>query len=307
MIEDENLVFDGGFATQLVTNGYAIDDDPLWSARLLETNQDAILKVHESFLAAGADAILSATYQASIVGFMKELECSSSHAEKLIQDGAKLVTRACDDFYDQNRHRPGIHKPLACASLGPYGAHLGDGSEYTGSYIEAASHADLIDFHESRLSIMAKENLDLYVFETIPALEEANAILKLIEKFPNEKFVFSFSCKDSHHLCHGEKFVDAVKLVNQSKHVIAVGVNCTAPCYITSLLGSVQGLTDKKLLVMPNSGEKWEEKQWVDSDAVKKVDFFLKEWIELGINWIGGCCRISPNDISNIKKHFSKP
>ena len=82
----QRLVFDGGFATQLVHNGYNIDDDPLWSARLLSTNQKAISDVHHDFLQHGADAILSATYQASVVGFQKHLKCSVSQGEALIRE-----------------------------------------------------------------------------------------------------------------------------------------------------------------------------------------------------------------------------
>ena len=37
------LLLDGGFASQLIENGFEdIDSDPLWSARLLKTNPEAV-------------------------------------------------------------------------------------------------------------------------------------------------------------------------------------------------------------------------------------------------------------------------
>ena len=311
MNKADHLVFDGGFATELVSNGYEIDGDPLWSARLLSTNQDAVLKVHKSFLTAGADAILSATYQASIDGFIKYLKCTPSDAQTLIQDGAKLVKQSCMEFWDiHNQHAKenGMEckrlYPLACASLGPYCAFLGDASEYTGDYIEVVSQTELVQFHDQRLSIMAKEELDLYVFETIPALAEAEAIMSLIKQYPNQKFAISFSCQDGSRLCHGEKLEDAVKLLNRSNQVVAVGINCTSPIYITSLLRNMQGITEKKLLVMPNSGELWRNKQWLNDQDIPKISSYIEEWIESGVNWVGGCCRTTQSDISDIRRHI---
>lgn len=156
----------------MVARKFNIDDDPLWSARLLSTNQNAILDVHKSFLEAGADVIISSTYQASIDGFRKHLDCTVSEAQELIRQGGKLVKNASQEFWEgvNNEAKVNRMKPVACASMGPYGACLHDGSEYTGSYIRHISQLELKNWHNQRLSILAKEDLELYLFETIPAL-----------------------------------------------------------------------------------------------------------------------------------------
>ena len=64
------LVLDGGLATELEARGYDLSDE-LWSARLLIDEPEAIKKVHTDYLLAGADCLITASYQATIGGFMK--------------------------------------------------------------------------------------------------------------------------------------------------------------------------------------------------------------------------------------------
>jgi len=63
------MLLDGGLATELEERGLVLDTQ-LWSAHLLLTNPEAIRNVHLAYLEAGADCIISASYQASIDGFL---------------------------------------------------------------------------------------------------------------------------------------------------------------------------------------------------------------------------------------------
>ncbi len=67
------VVLDGGLATELERRGHDLDH-PLWSARLLQSKPEAIRDVHLSYLEAGADCLITSSYQASIPGLMAE-EC----------------------------------------------------------------------------------------------------------------------------------------------------------------------------------------------------------------------------------------
>ena len=84
---------------------------------------------------------------------------------------------------------------LIAGSVGPYGACQADGSEYHGKYIEEVSENFLIDWHRPRIEVLIKEGIDLLAVETIPVLEEAVAIIKLIKQYPPTKFWLTFSCK----------------------------------------------------------------------------------------------------------------
>ena len=68
---------------------------------------------------------------------------------------------------------------MVAASVGPYGAYLADGSEYTGRYGVPASR--LRDFHAPRLELLAAAGPDLLAVETIPDADEAEVLVALLD------------------------------------------------------------------------------------------------------------------------------
>lgn len=86
--------------------------------------------------------------------------------------------------------------PLIFASIGPYGAHLHDGSEYTGSYVESVSVEKIVEWHKVRIDACVEAGVDGLAVETIPCKIEAIAIVDyVIENYPNLKFWISFQCR----------------------------------------------------------------------------------------------------------------
>ena len=73
----------------------------------------------------------------------------------------------------------------------------------------------LKDFHRPRIQTLA-ENTEVFAFETIPCIMEAEAIIDLIKKeFPKSKGWITFSCKEDGLLNSGEKFSDAVLAIDK--------------------------------------------------------------------------------------------
>jgi uncharacterized protein Yka (UPF0111/DUF47 family) len=130
-----------------------------------------------------------------------------------MQLSVEIAVEARKEFLLNNVNNV-IHYPIIVASLGPYGAALADGSEYTGYH--NVSLSALTSFHAERLHVMLNTQADILAFETIPCLSEANAIKNLLHQYSTKKAWISFSCKDGLHLCSGELFEDAVKLLNNS-------------------------------------------------------------------------------------------
>lgn len=79
--------------------------------------------------------------------------------------------------------------------MGPYGACQADGSEYTGDYIRHVSTSELKEWHRPRIEVLVRAGVDVLAVETIPAVEEALAILELLREFPETKAWVTFSCK----------------------------------------------------------------------------------------------------------------
>lgn len=261
---DRVTVLDGGFATQLSVHvGKHIDGDPLWSARFNATNPNAVFKTHLDFLEAGADCIMTNTYQASIEGYMEYLDLSETESLHLIKATVKLAQMARTKHMAVNDVQ---QIPLVVASIGPYGAHLHDGSEYTGEYADYVSGDTIQKWHRPRIDACLEAGVDVLGIETIPCQMEAEAMLEMMtEDYPHVQFWISFQCKDNAHIAHGERFADTANFLwNKAKllgndNLLAIGVNCVHPQFVTPLFRSVNEKRPAKeripLIVYPNSGE----------------------------------------------------
>ncbi|XP_053178856.1 homocysteine S-methyltransferase YbgG [Scomber japonicus] len=301
------LILDGGLATELEAQGAELQGDPLWSARLLHTNPQFIRDAHYRFLLSGADVITTATYQASISGFINHLDVSSECARELLMSGVHVAKETVERFVSDS-HSTGQRYPMVAGSVGPYGASLHNGSEYTGAYGEQMSIEELKVWHRPQVDCLAAAGADLIAFETIPSIKEAEALVELLREFPNSKAWLSFSCKDGKCISDGSSFTDAVQIANRSKQLVAVGVNCCPPTLVEPLLDSARSLLSPDMcwVVYPNSGEEWDTEQgWQTSGETSvSIPQLSHTWKKQGAAFIGGCCRIGPAQIAELKQQL---
>ena len=302
------LLLDGGLATELEQRGFDLNT-PLWSAQILQSQPEAIKAVHRAYLEAGADCLITASYQASFLGFQSQ-GFSAAETKMLLQRSVDLAGEARSDYLAQaDAERADRLPPLIAASIGPYGAYLADGSEYRGNY--GISNAQLRDFHQARWEILAASGADLLACETIPSQQEAEVLLALLEETPDVYAWLSFSCRDEQHIGEGTPLRDCARLLAEHERVVAIGINCTAPQHIPALIQEVAAAAPAKpIIVYPNSGEEYHshDKSWSgDRDAVIFSEA-AKSWHAAGATVIGGCCRTGPGHIQSIctvlKKNF---
>ena len=284
MIRDTHSItlLDGGLSTALEQLGNTLNTT-LWSGELLKSHPENIRAAHKLFADAGAEILITSSYQISYPG------CLARGWSKEDVDSALALSTELARF-------PGVQ---VAASVGPYGAYLADGSEYRGNY--GLSIEELKDFHRPRLQALIASNPDLLAVETIPELTEARAIIEELAELNNSlPFYISFSCKDGEHLSSGEKFADAVALVNSAANAIAVGINCTAPGFITPLLTSSR--SSLPFVLYPNSGREWDAdaKLWRGPVGTVFESSDIERWKSLGATIIGGCCGVSPVDIADL-------
>lgn len=294
------LVVDGGLATELEHAGHDLGD-PLWSARLLAEAPEAIEKVHLDYLEAGADCIVSASYQATIPGFVKR-GASESEAEDLIRKAVHLAVDARDRFWRGKENRVGRRKPLVAAGVGPYGAYLANGAEFTGDY--DLDEQGLIEFHRKRWHILAGAGADLLACETVPSFTESRALARLLPETPDVQAWLSFSCRDGEHISDGTSIGRAVELLDPTPQVAAVGVNCTARSHIFDLIGALRSVTEKPIVVYPNSGETYDAQRKCWTGVADPGDFADAGlgWFDAGARLLGGCCRTGPETIRRLRQ-----
>ena len=292
------VILDGALATELERRGANLKDK-LWSAKLLLENPDMIRQLHMDYFLAGADCAITASYQASIEGFMRR-GLSNDEATKLIQKSVQLAVEARDEFWKNEANRLGRPRPFVAASVGPYGAFLADGSEYRGQY--GLSQFELEQFHRPRMEALIAVGADMLACETIPCLVEAQAIVHVLEEFPTVNAWISFSAKDDLHINNGERISDCAAWLNQFPQVAALGVNCTSPQFISSLIHEAKSKTSKPILVYPNSGETYnaEIHDWNGDTFCTAFGEEARQWYADGAQIIGGCCRTTPDDIRAI-------
>ncbi|OVA09411.1 Homocysteine S-methyltransferase [Macleaya cordata] len=300
-------VVDGGFATQLEIHGASIND-PLWSALCLIKDPDLIKKVHIEYLEAGADILVTSSYQATIPGFLSK-GLSIVDGERLLEKSVKLARDARDKFWESMEKIPehSYNRALVAASIGSYGAYLADGSEYSGCYGPDVGLDKLKDFHRRRLQVLVEAGPDLLAFETIPNKLEAQACIELLdeEDVPIPSWI-CFSSVDGEHAPSGESFKECLDIINKSDKVNVVGINCAPPHFIESLICKFKKLTEKAIVIYPNSGEVWDgrAKRWLPSKCFDddKFEQFATRWRDSGAKLIGGCCRTTPSTIRRISK-----
>jgi homocysteine S-methyltransferase len=294
------VILDGALATELERRGAALDD-PLWSARCLIESPDLIRAVHLDYFRAGADVATSATYQASFEGFARR-GLDSAAAEALMRRAVALAAEARDELGSAAALHPDRPRPLVAASVGPYGAMLADGSEYRGGY--SLSDAALADFHRPRLRVLADAGADVLACETLPCLREALVLARLLDQIPGACAWVSFSCRDGEHTSEGEDIGECAAALRACERIVAVGVNCTAPQHIPSLLRKMREGTDRPLVVYPNSGERYDAtgKQWCGESSASEFGAQARRWQTEGARLIGGCCRTGPAEIAEVAR-----
>lgn len=291
---DSLRVIDGAMATELERRGCDLSSG-IWSARVIDDAPATVEAVHRSYLEAGADCLLTASYQVSIEGYAEQGLPPQSAAAALRR--AVAVAESARTWYRTISPR----RIWIGASLGPYGAILHNGAEFHGNY--SISFDQLVQFHAQRIAVLAESNADFIAFETIPSLDEAGAILIALESSPGVAAWLSFTCRDQVHVAHGEPLSDCGRLLDGHPQVVAVGINCTSPSLILPLLSELRPVTGKPIVVYPNSGEIWDadRRGWRGDSHPGDFAIHAAAWYSAGAQAIGGCCRTRPEHIRNIR------
>lgn len=280
LLREPFTVIDGGLSTALEQLG----ERPaglLWTAATLIDRPQVITAAHRLYVEAGADVVITASYQASVPGFVAA-GVEATEARRLLATTTELARAAGADV-------------VAC-SVGPYGACLGDGSEYHGRY--TASWAEVRAFHRERLEVLVDTDPDVFAIETMPSASEAEIVVEELRNRSSTPAWVAFTCCDDRHTCSGDVLAVAAERV--AGQVTAVGVNCTAPRYVAPLLHSLSARSiTTPLVVYPNHGAAWDAEHdcWVGPTGGAEIPGLVPTWLAAGARLIGGCCGVGPDGV----------
>jgi homocysteine S-methyltransferase len=258
----------------------------MWTGELLLTNPEAVTAAHRSFVDAGADIIITGSYQLSFEGG-RRAGWTDDDVERALRNSTTASRLAASD------------DTLVAASIGPFGAHLNDGSEFRGNY--GVTDSVIRDYHDRRLDILLDTEPDLLALETMPDLAEVRVLLELIEsKSADMPFWVSFTVTEPGAISGGGTFAEACALVEQYGNAMAVGINCSPLSVITPTLSGVE--TDLPFVVYPNAGQTWDSASmtWAGEAEFATADH-IDEWVGLGARIVGGCCGYGPSNLPPVR------
>ena len=303
-LERRVLVLDGGLGTGFDCSGLNPIQQKLWSSAFLHSDKSSVVEAHRGFVdAGGCDIIETNTYQTHADLFIEawdDIE-TDSQAVAIFAEAVRLAERATEA-------RPNC---LVVGSIGPYGACLADGSEYSGGYLDEIPRNALREWHEARLIRLSDAGVSLFALETMPSFKEVEVILDVLQKLPGVKCWITFQCANETETAKGEKIREVILKLSQtlawkSGKIAAVGVNCVEPKLVTAILKEMKAAkveNELPFVVYPNSGEKWDakNKKWIQRNEDQDILSEIGDWIRLGARIIGGCCRVQPQTIKRIK------
>jgi homocysteine S-methyltransferase len=337
--------------------GLGVDvSSPLWGSDLLLTDPTPIINVHQSYVDAGADLVESSTYvyllsrrrtlnltlryPLSVESILREYPTkSTAEAEAILHTGLSIL--------------PSSSRSIL--ALGPYGATTKPGAEYSGLYPppygsgtvldpspsnylsqadDNAAEQALYEFHLSRLQAYSRSNawdaVEWIGFETIPLLREVKAIRRAMGALGGDK-KFWIACTFPDGQCSqrtedgGRVPVEQVirtLLEEGTGRPDGIGINCTNPAYISSLvetftntLRSLPNTTDAErpsFVLYPDGGQvydpisrTWSKEKLTPKEWTARIMEIVQKVNESGL-WssivVGGCCKTSPEEIAELRK-----
>ncbi|MGJ7439548.1 homocysteine S-methyltransferase [Aquipuribacter sp. MA13-6] len=293
------VVLDGGLATHLEARGHDLTGD-LWSARLLRDDPAAVRDAHEDYLRAGAQVVVSASYQASAQGFAR-LGLGPQQSSALVARSVEVAREAVER----------VGRPAWVAgSVGPYGAVLAGGQEYTGEYLDPGHDggrpltvAGLRAFHRERMSVLADAGADVLALETVPALAEVEALLLAAGDVGAPVWLSLTTVVGEDAVVRtrrGEPAEEAFAMARDVPEVLAVGVNCCDPSGVAAAVPVAAAASGLPVVVYPNSGEVWDgaARRWTGRPDLDLAA--AQGWVDAGARLVGGCCRVGPEQVAAL-------
>lgn len=288
------FILDGALGTLLPPESQS---HALWSTHTVLSHPSIISDIHKSYITHGARIIQTSTYQTSEEAVEKWFP--GKNYKDVVLKSVELADRA--------RSESGVPGVFIAGSVGPFGASLANGAEYTGQYGDV-DKVGIKKFHQVRLDVLCNdERVDLIALETIPNKDEIKTLIEEMNQ-KEKPYYLSLSVKED-NLADGASSDEIIKIVKEANdNLVAVGVNCLSLETSLKWLKTLKPL-NRGLVVYPNSGELYVDRQWVRDSSKKQLTWeeYVVELKAIGdVRIVGGCCRTTPEIIGEIKTAVDK-
>jgi homocysteine S-methyltransferase len=284
----EIIIMDGAMGTEITQAGIATTL-PLWSAEALSTHPEVVQKIHENYLRAGAEIIITNTFRTTRHTFAKLERATQAQVATLW--ACQLARQAVEQV-----------KPA-------YQVYI------------AGSMAPLEDCYSPELTpdevVLQREHLalaqdlkaggvDFLLLETMITLRETLAAMQAAHAV-GLPFAVSFCTNEQGQLLGGDSLSEVIPVVEQHEPLF-VGVNCVAPTLATRTFRLLRDLTSLPLSAYAQGDGGPDPKEGWQFGTEHILEHYLQhayEWLQAGAQVIGGCCGTGPQYVEGLKRLVS--
>lgn len=287
-------ILDGAMGTMLQRSGMSADET---STHFGQTHPEILTNIHKQYVDAGADIIYAATFGINRYK-MDELDVTLEEAVKVAMAAAgEARAEAAEEGRDVK----------VALGLGPIGELLEpmgtlsfeDAYETFAQVIRAAVKAGEEGCSCSGCCSECHCGADLVVIETMTDLYEVKAAVLAAKENSDLPIMVSMTFEQNERTFTGVS-LEAMAVTLEGLGVDAMGINCSlGPVEILPMAQKLRSLTDLPVFAKPNAG--LPDPATGDYDIT--CDQFvakMAEYIDSGINMLGGCCGTDPEYIKGL-------
>ena len=246
---------------------------------LNSTEPEAVFRVHQSYIQAGAQIIETNTFGAN--RFKLAPLGLGDEVQRLNSRGVKIAREARDAASSE---------VLVAGSMGPLG--LGVQSRHP----EPEEIKEI--FYEQALAL-EERGVDLYILETFTYIEELLIAIDAIRSFSGLPIIAQLTYSEEGTTYGDLRPAAAAEQIKQ-KNVQVVGANCTlGPQALLPILQELAGVADLRVSGMPNAGFPKREGDRIvyPKSSPEYFALFAREAAAMGVRILGGCCGTTPAHI----------
>ena len=268
------LVFDGAMGTYYPDKSKRVMPE-CEMANLFDS--EVIYEIHKEYVDAGAMAIKTNTFQANTIS----LGTDFSVVKNVIEAGISLAKKAVEKT-----------ETLVFADIGPI----------------PGNNEKSIDEHKEIVDIFLENGINDFLFETFSEIGTLKELTKYIKTKDEDAFIITSFAVGADGLTRtGEVGEDLLSEAAKSAEIDAVGFNCVSgPLRLREYIEKIN-LPEKIISIMPNGGYPTVIKNRTYYSANK--DYFSNatlQFLEYGVQIIGGCCGTRPEFIREITERISE-
>jgi homocysteine S-methyltransferase len=268
---------DGAMGSEIHSRGVSTKL-PLWSAEALITEPEVVRRIHEDYIQAGAEIIITNTFSTTD-RILKRGRAKHS--------GRELTVLACHLAQQARKNVGAMHDVYIAGSVAPledcYSPEL------------TPPEPELRKEHRAMADDLRRGGVDFILIETMITLRETLAALRAARE-TGLPVAVSFCCDDRGRLLSGEPLEKVIPAIEEFDPLF-IGVNCVSPAIATKTLRKLKGLTGLPVSVYAQGdGEPDDDDGW-HSGQDPKVETYIrsaKRWLTDGAQVVGGCCGTTP-------------